>query len=236
MTHERQEFVRGYSLKRWRFALTIAGLLVLLLAGCDSLPLGDTGPDLCDGGGALFADDFSGEQNCGWLEYSRGGAVAAVQDGALRISTSSPGEIWWTNPERNFDDVIINARAEQLSGPDDNAFGLICRYHDEQNFYVFLISGDGYYAIGKYSGPENRVTYLTPDGQFLASELIRQGAAVNDIQASCIGNELSLAVNGEPLLTVTDPDFKSGDIGVAASTLQQGTVEIAFDDLRVFAP
>ncbi|MEJ2753337.1 MAG: hypothetical protein P8169_11780, partial [Chloroflexota bacterium] len=73
-------------------------------------------------------------------------------------------------------------------------------------------------------------------GQYQFSELINQGIASNDIQASCIGNQLSLAVNGEPLLTVTDPEFASGDIGLAASTLQQGTVEVAFDDLRVFAP
>jgi hypothetical protein len=219
-----------------RSAFAILLLTAVFLAGCDSLPIGDSGPDLCDGGGALFADDFSGDKDCGWLEYSRGGAVAVIEDGVLKLSTSSPGEIWWTNPQRSFDDVIINVRAEQLSGPDDNAYGVICRYHDEQNFYLFLISGDGYYAIGKYSGPENRIMYLTPDGQFAPSDVIRQGAVSNDIQASCIGNQLSLAVNGEPLLTVTDPDFKSGDIGVAASTLQQGTVEIAFDDLRVFAP
>lgn len=218
---------------RWAWVVLLAAVF---LVGCNSLPFGETGPDLCDGGGALFVDDFSGEQDCGWQEYSRGGAVAGLEDGELRISTSSPGEIWWTNPQRSFDDVIVNVRAEQLSGPDDNAFGVICRYQDEQNFYVFLISGDGYYAIGKYSGPDNRVTYLTPDGQFVASDLIQQGATVNDIQASCIGNQLSLAVNGEPLLTVTDPDFKSGDIGLAVSTLQQGTVEVAFDDVRVFAP
>ncbi len=219
-----------------RFPLLVLLIIALLLVGCDSLPLGDTGPDLCDGGGALFADDFSGEQACGWLEYNRGGAVSAMEDGVLKISTSSPGEIWWTNPERSFDDVIINVQTEQLSGPDDNAYGVICRYRDEQNFYVFLISGDGYYSIGKYSGPENRVTYLTADGQFVPSDLINQGPAVNSIQASCIGNQLSLAVNGEPLITVTDPDFKSGDVGLAVSTLQQGTVEIAFDDMRVFAP
>ena len=34
--------------------------------------------------------------------------------------------------------------------PDNNAYGVICRYTDLQNFYVFLVSADGYYAIGKY--------------------------------------------------------------------------------------
>lgn len=229
-----------------RFAVAIIVLIfaAVFLVACDSLPevaeiqlpFGDSGPDPCNAGGTLFADDFSGDQDCGWAEYNRGGAVVDMEGGNLNISTSSPGEIWWTNPGRTFDDVIINVTASQLTNVNDNAFGVICRYQDEQHYYLFLISGDGYYAIGKYSGTDVPVTYLTPDGQYQFSELINQGIASNDIQASCIGNQLSLAVNGEPLLTVTDPEFASGDIGLAASTLQQGTVEVAFDDLRVFAP
>ena len=214
---------------------------LLFLSACDSvpeveIPFTDSGPDACNAGGTLFADDFSGEQNCGWVEYNRGGAVVALEEGSLNISTSSPGEIWWTNPNRSFEDVIINVQASQVSGVDDNAYGVVCRYQDEHNFYLFLISGDGYYTIGKYAGTDIPVTYLTADGQYQPSDIINQGAAINDIQASCIGNQLSLAVNGEPLITVTDSEFVSGDIGLAASTMQQGTVEISFDDLRVFAP
>lgn len=214
------------------------GVLALLpmLAACDALPFGDTGPDACDSGGVLFGDDFSGEQNCGWLEYNRGGAVAAIEEGVLKISTSSPGEIWWTNPGRSFDDVIIDANTKQVGGPDDNAYGVICRYQDEENFYLFLISGDGFYSIGKYQSGQDRVTYLTEDGQFAHSDQINQGAATNQLQASCIGNELSLAVNGYPLLTVTDSEFAAGDVGLAVSALQQGTVEVEFDDVQVSGP
>ncbi|UCC53247.1 MAG: hypothetical protein JSV68_04620 [Anaerolineaceae bacterium] len=207
-----------------------------LLAACDVLPFGDTGPDSCDSVSAIFEDDFSGEQNCGWLEYNRGGAVAAIDGGSLIISTSNPGEIWWTNPERAFNDVIVEVNTEQLGGPDDNAYGIICRYQDEENFYLFLISGDGYYAIGKYKSGQDRVTYLTEDGQFAKSDQINQGVAVNQLQASCVGNELSLSVNSYPLLTVIDSDFIGGDIGLAVSALQQGTVEVEFDDLRVMVP
>ena len=226
---------------RWIIAVVGMLITVFVFTSCDSvpevaIPFADSGPDACDGGAALFADDFSGEQDCGWVEYNKGGAVVALEDGVLNISTSSPGEIWWTNPERTFDDVIINVKAAQISGVDDNAYGVICRYQDEENFYLFLISGDGYYAIGKYSGIDVPITYLTPDGQYQSSDLINQGVASNDVQASCIGDQLSLAVNGQPLLTVTDSDIASGDVGLASSALQQGTVEIAFDDFRVFAP
>lgn len=221
-----------------RYSLGCVSLLavMLLLVSCDMLPIGESGSDACNSSDAMFIDDFSGEQVCGWLEYNRGGAVVALEDGVLNISTSNPGEIWWTNPGRSFEDVVIDVTTMQVSGPDDNAYGVICRYQDEQNFYLFLISGDGYYSIGKYASGAERVTYLTEDGQFAQSDQINVGNSSNQIQASCVGDELSLSVNGYPLLTVTDSEFASGDIGLAASALQQGTVEVAFDDLRVTGP
>ena len=103
-------------------------------------------------------------------------------------------------------------------------------------FYVFLISGDGHYAIGKYQSGSPQVQYLSGEGQYAFSDVINQGESRNEIRASCVGNELSLSVNGVPLETVTDPTFVIGDIGLGASTFQPGTAVIEFDNLRVIAP
>jgi len=123
-----------------------------------------------------------------------------------------------------------------VSGPNDNAYGLICRYQDPKNFYAFLVSGDGYYVIAKYQSGSENVIYLTENGQFQPSEAIHTGVASNELLASCIGNQLSLEVNGTPLITVTDPTFVTGDIGLAASTLQAETGVIEFDNVQVSAP
>ena len=207
-----------------------------LLTACGLLDLQGASPDECNPAGSLLQDDFSGEQNCGWVEYNRGGAMASIENGVLRMSSSQPGEIWWTNPGRNFDDVIIEVDAEQVGGPDNNAYGVICRYQNEENFYVFLISGDGFYVIGKYQSGSDEVIYLTEDGQYVESPAINQGEALNRLRVSCIGNELSLAVNGVPLLTVTDPTFVTGDIGLSVSTFELGSAVVEFDNLRVVAP
>lgn len=213
-------------------------LLLLLLGGgfLVSCSIGGNEPDPCNEGGSLFFDDFSGEQECGWVLYNQSGAVTAIEEGAFRISTSQPGQIWWSNPGRNFSDVVITTQARQVSGPDDNAYGVICRYQNEQNFYLFLVSGDGYYAIGKYQTGSDQITYLTGDGRFQFSDIINQGVATNQIRATCVGNELSLAVNGLPLATVTDPTFVTGDVGVGVSTLEPGTAVVEFDQLQVLAP
>lgn len=206
----------------------------LLLSGCTAL--GGGGLDACDGGGALLQDDFGGNQSCGWVEYNQSGAVVAIEEGVLQISTSTPGQIYWSTPGRQFEDVIISVQARQESGPDDNAYGVICRYQDENNFYLFLISGDGYYVIGKYESDQSTIQYLTESNEFVFSDIINQGIATNQIRASCIGNQLSLSVNGLPLVTVVDDTFAAGDIGVGVSTFTPGTAVVQFDDLRVLGP
>ena len=206
---------------------------MLLLSACS---LGNDPADACASEGVLFHDEFSDAEACGWALYNRGGTVVAIEEESFRMSASQPGQIWWSNPGRNFDDVIITVEARQMSGPNDNAYGVICRYQSIENFYVFLISGDGYYAIGKYQSGSNQVTYLSGEGQYQFSDAINQGVATNQIRASCIGNELRLVVNGLPLATVTDPTFVTGDIGLGVSTFELGTIVVEFDNIRVISP
>lgn len=219
---------------KWIIKWLLLLCVTTALAACSVV----SGPaaDPCNENGALLRDDFSGEQNCGWREYNQGGAVVEIAEGTLSISTSQTGQIWWTNAGRDFGDVIVTVQARQTSGPNNNAYGVLCRYQDENNFYIFLISGDGYYAIGKYQTGEQQVTYLTPNQEYVFSDLINQGVATNLLRVSCIGNELSLSVNGLPLVTMTDDSFIGGDVGLGVSTLEPGTAVVQFDDLLVLAP
>ncbi|MCA9924830.1 MAG: hypothetical protein KC419_23220 [Anaerolineales bacterium] len=213
----------------WLFLISFS----LLLGACS---LGVSDEDVCREDGALFADKFDGTETCGWALYNRGGTVVSIEEEALRISTSQPGQIWWTNPGRQFDDVIVTVDARQLEGPNDNAFGIICRYQNEENFYLFLISSDGYYMIGKYQSGTTQIQYLSGNDEFVFSDVITQGAAVNQIRAGCVGNQLTLSVNGIQLDSVTDPTFVTGDVGLGLSTFEPGTAVIQFDDFRVLAP
>lgn len=189
----------------------------------------------CDEAGFLFRDGFV-DNRCGWLLYQDSGATVAIEEEVLTITSNQPGQIWWTNPGREFDDVIVAVEARQIDGPDNNAYGVICRYQSEENFYVFLVSGDGYYAIGKYQTGSEQITYLLDGDAYQFSDVINQGVATNQIRASCVGNELGLSVNGIPLATVTDNTFVRGDIGLGASPLEAGTTIIHFDDIEVLAP
>lgn len=219
---------------RQSISLLIICFFVSILTAC--LPGDGQGADPCNEEGTLLLDNFDGEHDCGWVLFNGQGVTSEIGDGVLRISNSLAGQIAWANADRNFDDVIITSQVRQVDGPDDNAYGVICRYQSNENFYVFLISGDGHYAIGKYQSGNPQIIYLSGEGQYVFSDAINQGKAANSIRASCIGNELSLSVNGIPLETVTDPTFVTGDIGLGASPFQPGTSVIEFEDFRVIAP
>lgn len=216
----------------WFSWLTI---LLLALTACDLVPSGE--PDACDDGGTLLTDEFTGEVLCGWAEYQEAtGVVVEIRDGQLQMSSSQAGQLWWTNPGRNFADTVITTTARQASGPNNNAYGVICRYQSPENFYIFLISGDGYYAIGKYQVGSDQIQYLSGGGQYQYSDVINQGVATNTIRASCAGNELSLSVNGILLDTVIDPTFVTGDVGLAVATFEPGTAVVQFDNITVIQP
>ena len=220
--------------RKLQVAWTLLLASCFLLLGCSAFGEEE---DLCIDETALFRDAFSADTDCGWAQY--GGAESAeVVDDVMRLSVSTNGVVAWTNPNRDFTDTEISVQTSQISGPNNNAYGVICRYVDDENFYVFLISGDGYYAIGKYQTGVSQITYLTgadPDF-FVASDAINQGVATNLLRVRCVGDQLSLAVNGIPLATVTDDSFISGDVGLAASTLETGRVVVEFDTFTVSTP
>jgi hypothetical protein len=67
-------------------------------------------------------------------------------------------------------------------------------------------------------------------------KVIKLGNATNHITVSCVGNNLTLSVNGEVLADVSDSDLPSGDVGLIASTFDEPGTDILFDNLTVSRP
>ncbi|OGO48233.1 MAG: hypothetical protein A2W34_03810 [Chloroflexi bacterium RBG_16_64_32] len=213
------------------FALFLVPLLVLTLA-CSALggPVVEAPP--ADGTNVLFSDDFS-DPDSGWDRVQADEGLTDYDNGQYRIFVDQARFDRWANPGLSFTDVQVEADATKIGGPDDNDFGLVCRYQDIENFYAFLISSDGFYAILKYSGGSSEI--LGSDS-WPPSEAINQGAATNHLRADCIADSLTLYANGEQLHAVTDSAFSSGDVGLIAGTFDEPGADIAFDDFVVLQP
>lgn len=180
----------------------------------------------------LFQDDFS-DPSSGWNRAHTKESITDYENGIFRIYIHGKNSDYWANPKLNFTDVIINVETKKVGGSDDNHFGVLCRYQDTENFYFFFISSDGYYGVGKLKDQQQM---LLSDRNLLPSEEINQGEATNHIQASCIGNMLTLYVNDHELSSIEDSDFSSGDVGLIAGTDDLSGTDIHFDNFKVLKP
>lgn len=218
-------------------ALFLVPLLVLSLA-CSALPsLGGTGggsSDITvpDGATVLFSDDFS-DTGSGWDRVNTAEGVTDYADGGYRIYVNQANHDYWANPSQSFTDVRVEVDATKVGGPDDNDFGVICRYQDTQNFYAFLISSDGYYGVLRVVDGSSGT--IGSDGME-QSDAILQGASTNKVRADCVGSELTLYVNGRQVTSVNDSTFSSGDVGLMAGTFEQVGTDILFDNFLVLQP
>jgi serine/threonine-protein kinase len=185
-------------------------------------------------GEALFEDDFS-DTGSGWDRIHSDESITDYQDGVYRIWFNGTQDDAWAKSGHDFSDVRLAVAALKAAGPDNNDFGVLCRYQNDRNFYAFLISSDGFYGILKMEDGE-RSMLGQEENQMLDSPAIRQGEATNEMVAECIGHRLTLHVNGQFVAEVIDDAFASGDVGLIAGTFDEPGVEIHFDDFAVYQP
>jgi hypothetical protein len=210
--------------------LILFTLFALAAASCQVSPA--IGGEIVSSGGILFKDDFS-DPNSGWMQGADEFGKTEYSGGGFRILVTSDVTAKLSIPRLLFADVIIEVDASKVAGPDDNDYGVICRYQDENNFYFFEISSDGYYSIGKYKDDQ---LVLIGMEKMQTSDYIYQGQATNHLRAACVGSNLSLMVNGHLLAEVEDGDYSMGDVGLIAGTFETPGVDILFDNFKVFKP
>lgn len=184
-------------------------------------------------GTILFQDDFSSNNN-NWSTWSgEGGSLVGLQDQTLHIVVQEQQYDYWSLIDGVYTDVAIDVSAAKIGGPDDNDFGIICRYVDRDNYYAFLISSDGYAGILKVK--QGQYTVLGK-GIMEYNEAIRKGDAVNMLHAECVKDLFLLKVNDQKLVEAQDQDLSRGQVGVIAGTLNAVGTNIYFDNFIVTQP
>jgi serine/threonine-protein kinase len=181
----------------------------------------------------LFQDDFSNVDVAEWGQDRDADGIADYEQGGYRIWVNKVDWIFWSTAGMIFNDVRIEVDATKLAGPDSNEFGIICRYVDTDNFYFLTATSDGYYSISKYLAGEY---YALTDETFIATDYVNTGNASNHLRADCVGNTLSLYLNGQFIASATDSDFTSGDVGLMVGSYDVEGADVLFDDFYVYQP
>ncbi len=202
-------------------------ILCIVSSGCSALGIGQTTSNI------LFWDDFT-DTNKKWNQVTGASGSTDYYNGAYRITVSVPAQEAWANPwNQSFTDTRSEVDTAPNGGPDDNDFGIICRYVNAQQFYFGAISSDGYYGIMKMTA--SGIVQLG-ETAMKESDRVSHGPAVNHLRFDCIGSTLSLYVNGFLLDQQTDVEYASGNVGLLAGTFATPGTDILFDNFYVFKP
>lgn len=220
-------------------------------------------------GALLYAASFDGGGtdgfNSDWSQYG-GRLSTALADGRMQVSIGEAGSGAYSVAAPYFSDFDLRVEARAVDGPIDNAYGVVFRLQNEDNasvdddsYYLFLISSDGYYRVMRsISGQLGIIS------DWIDSPLINQGLdAANELRVIARGSEFRFLINGEAVSlcipddldatstyaggtcyggsmheTLTDTTIPYGQVGVTAQATPSGGegVVAAFDNVIVYAP
>jgi hypothetical protein len=195
-------------------------------------PLATPQPEAVAHGRSLYSDDFSTRR--GWFSYEGEQYTLEYKDGGYRVYNNLLGDMVWSIRQIERSDVLIQADASILAGPQDGYFGLICRYSDENNFYALVAGKDGFYGIAKVERGEFAFLEKGYLPEHLASRMI--GSEEHRIGAECSGESLSLFIDGYQAVQVQDETFSTGYFGLLSGTVLNPGMDVLFDNFAVYAP
>lgn len=153
---------------------------------------------------------------------------ASLVDGVYRMYLNSANWMVWAESSMiTNDNIIMEIDTELVSGSVENNQGMICRYSDDNNFYMLTIGNDGWVEIMKiFQGVQTSLFGEFTDGLV---DPVR-----NHLQGFCIGDRLVLYVNGELGADVRDSDLASGDAGLIIGSYDNPQVTVNFDNFLVY--
>jgi hypothetical protein len=225
--------------------LAVSGLKALLLRPAKVAP-----------GALLYATTFQNANNVDWYQY-QGTSSVQIADGTLKVSMDEPNNSIFSPLNYTFGDFDMSVVARQLSGDDPySEYGLLFRYQDKKNYYMFKVRGDGAYHI------ERTLNGQTVDlsAPHTAPSFAPGANHVNDLRVVASGNQFRFYLNDQQLTlclkgsdkistwngdqcisnggksdTLTDASFADGQIGLGVYE-NESALEIAFSNLVVYGP
>jgi hypothetical protein len=183
----------------------------------------------------LFFDDFK-RSNSGWTRLkNQSGTIEYAKD-FYHISVNNPGALLLANPGKSFQgDVRIEVDARKIGGLDDNYIGILCHYQNPDNYYMLIVTSDGYSGIAMRKDGQD--TLISPSLKFLKMSGIKKGSATNHLRADCIGEALTLYANGKQVSLAYNNSLTGGDTGLAVrSGRLEGGADIRFNNFSVSNP
>ena len=208
-----------------------AAAIVLWRAGfLMSGPYGGQTLDPPEAGSLMAREDFdepSFALSVGGGEEAELGYVGDL----YRIRVERAGEMAWaTLGQLNLGTYRFEADL-RLASQGDFAWGyggLIARYRNTDNFYLFAVDNDGQYKVELAERGAWRTVQPWTETTALSEGRRNVLAALDD------GRRLRFAINSVVVYSVADPRLPVGDVGLAVGARSQGRAEGLFDWAAIY--
>ena len=183
-----------------------------------------------------YEDTFDNADN--WQVNDTSGASATVADGVFRFTVTDSQSIFWiTDGNQTFGDGTWEVDVTQIAGPEDAGYGLVFREDaDNDNFYLFEVSTDGYIWIGACFAGCDEITMLVGDGWVQTSDVATGLNRRHALRVESTGGDMVFFVNDVEVGRATDTSFVEGDLGMLVETFDEGGVVVEFDNLKFTPP
>lgn len=142
--------------------------------------------------------------------------------------------VYATYEPYTYTDVRLDIKTNNR-GSNNNNISLICRKSDA-GWFEFDIANNGLYEIlfGKIVGDSVEYTPIADGG----SSKIKTGMAENEYGITCLGNTLTLYINGEEARRLEDKKYllPEGKVGIAVSSFRDAPVTVDFFWAKISQP
>lgn len=151
----------------------------------------------------------------------------AYEDGKYLIEVKRPDLVVWSRIEGRFANIALQVETTLADDATIAASGLIFRYQDDANFYLYSFANNGFYSLDLIKDGE-RIPLIdwTP-------AVIVDGADATTLRVELVEDHIILYANGVVLERTIDSTFTSGEVGLAASTFDAGVASVYFDNLLI---
>lgn len=177
----------------------------------------------------LFADDFS-DPSSGWNIFKSDDVIREYVDDEFRTFVDNAKNKYRypiASIDRTFGDVRLMVDFRRVSGIDATRAHLVCRYAAERNYVFGSIDFQGEAQIGTRLDDMQEIVANAQDVEITPHDM-------NTMRLDCIGDTISLYINGDLVVSSPVEAEAEGAVGFAAGGATDGPTDIRFDNFIVY--
>jgi hypothetical protein len=176
-----------------------------------------------------MSDNFDNPAN-GWLPSSSGRTEYALEyaggEYAVRLADLQYNSIPAALLPGTYRDTSLAVDARLIGDVSERYIALTCRVSSAGQYIAYVVPSTRFVHLARLGGETSMRLAQQP------AESMRRDNAMNRLELSCIGRNISVSINGALVVSVEDDTLQEGRIWIGASAPGTGRpVEARFDNL-----